>query len=89
MNSTVEQGPLDIRLEFNSRIDSRRSRISLRKPDGTDAAVAIVPDGEPNMLAAHAATMIAGRWKLTWQVLSVDGHITRGDVNFYVRDRAH
>ncbi len=89
MNSSVEQGRLDIRLEFNSRIDAQRSRMSLRQPDGTEAAVEVAPSGEPNVLAAHAETAMAGRWKLTWQVLSVDGHITRGEVNFSVRDRAH
>jgi copper resistance protein C len=89
MNSSVEQGRLDIRLEFNSRIDSQRSRMSLQQPDGTEAAIAVAANGEPNVLAAHAETTMAGRWKLTWQVLSVDGHITRGEVNFSVRDRAH
>jgi methionine-rich copper-binding protein CopC len=27
----------------------------------------------------------AGTWHLRWQVLSVDGHITRGDIPFTVR----
>lgn len=89
MNSSVEQGPLDIRLEFNSRIDSQRSRLSLREPDGSEAVVVLAPNDQPNVLAAHAETTVAGRWKLNWQVLSVDGHITRGEVNFSVRDRAH
>jgi copper resistance protein C len=89
LNSTVEQGGLDITLEFNSRIDSQRSRMSLRQPDGTEAGVALAPNGRANVLAAHAETTMAGRWKLIWQVLSLDGHITRGEVNFFVRDGAH
>jgi len=89
MNSTVEPGGLDIRLDFNSRIDSRRSRISLRRPDGIETVVKLAPDGSPNVLAARTETTMAGSWKLTWQVLSIDGHITRGEVNFSVRNRAH
>jgi methionine-rich copper-binding protein CopC len=29
---------------------------------------------------------MTGRWKLNWQVLSLDGHLTRGEVSFSVRD---
>lgn len=89
MNSTVAQGELEIRLDFNSRIDRQRSRLSLRRPDGTDAAVALVTDGPPNVLAGRTEATMAGRWNLNWQVLSLDGHITRGEVIFSVRDRTH
>jgi len=28
-----------------------------------------------------------GAWRLRWQVLALDGHITRGDVPFAIRAR--
>ena len=88
MNSTVLPGELEIRLDFNSQIDQKRSRLSLRRPDGTEFAVTLAPDGPPGVLAGRAQVAAEGRWTLHWQVLSLDGHITRGDVNFSVRNAA-
>jgi len=88
MNSTVAAGELEIRLDFNSRIDQKRSRLSLQRPDGSEIAVAPAPGGPPGVLAGRAQVAGEGRWKLRWQVLSLDGHITRGEVSFSVRDAA-
>jgi methionine-rich copper-binding protein CopC len=85
MNASVAPGKLEIRLEFNSRIDRQRSRLSLLRPDGTLAEVASVPDDSQNVLAANIDATMSGPWKLDWQVLSLDGHITRGTVRFSVR----
>jgi methionine-rich copper-binding protein CopC len=85
MNSSVAPGKLEIRLEFNSRIDRQRSRLSLLRPDGKLVEVASEPTGVQNVLAAHIDATVTGGWKLDWQVLSLDGHITRGTVRFSVR----
>ena len=89
MNSTVAPGELALRLHFNSRIDSRRSRLTLQRPDGTEMTVALVPGGPPGVLAGLAQVTQAGRWTLRWQVLSLDGHLTRGEVRFSVDGAAH
>ena len=86
MNSTVARGELEIRLDFNSQIDRQRSRLSLQRPDGSEVIVALAPDGPAGVLAGRAQATQSGRWKLRWQVLSLDGHITRGEVRFSVRE---
>ena len=86
MNSTVAQGELEIRLDFNSQIDRKRSRLSLQRPDGSELVIALAPDGPAGVLARQAQATLIGRWKLRWQVLSLDGHITRGEVRFSVRE---
>ena len=86
MNSTVAQGELEIRLDFNSQIDRKRSRLSLQRPDGSESVIALAPDGPAGVLAGRAQATLRGRWKLSWQVLSLDGHITRGEVRFSVRE---
>ena len=86
MNSTVAQGELEIRLDFNSQIDRKRSRLSLQRPDGSESVIALAPDGPAGVLAGRALATLSGRWKLRWQVLSLDGHITRGEVRFSVRE---
>jgi methionine-rich copper-binding protein CopC len=88
MNSSVAPGEIAIRLDFNSRLDSKRSGLVLRRPDGTEAAVALTPGSPPGVLAGRAQVNASGRWQLHWQVLSLDGHITRGEVDFSVRDPA-
>jgi hypothetical protein len=77
-------GALDIRLEFNTRIDKARSRLQLIASDGAKTDIAIDPDGEPNILIARTATLAGGAYVLRWQVLAIDGHITRGDIPFTV-----
>ncbi len=82
--ANVVAGPADLVLNFNSRIDAARSRITLAGPDGTERALTIAAPAADE-LAAHAA-LAAGAWVLRWQVLAVDGHITRGEVRFTVAD---
>jgi methionine-rich copper-binding protein CopC len=88
MNSTVAPGELAIRLEFNSRLDRQRSGLSLRAPDGSEVAVALTPGAPPGVLAGRAQVTAGKPWTLHWQALSLDGHITRGEVIFSVREPA-
>ena len=80
----VPAGKLAIRIEFNSRIDKERSRLQLTAPSGDKADVPIDPAGEPNVITGTTADLSPGDYVLRWQVLAVDGHITRGDIPFAV-----
>jgi len=86
MNSTVGRGELEIRLDFNTQVDSKRSRLSLQRPDGSEVVIELAPDPPAGVLTGRAQATVSGRWKLRWQVLSLDGHITRGEVRFSVRE---
>ena len=84
--NTELAGPdVDFRLEFNSRIDAARSSLQLAKDGGELAPLPLGEVTEPNFLAAKAAGLAPGAYRLRWQVLSVDGHVSRGDVKFKVR----
>ena len=80
---TVPPGPVAIDLRYNSRIDRARSRVSLTRPDHTDAVLAIAPSSPEDALDT-TVELPPGRYVLHWQVLATDGHITRGDVPFVV-----
>ncbi len=84
LDQQVPAGPLDVRLEFNSRIDKERSKLELTAPDGAKTEMTMGQDGEPNVLTATTAALPAGAYSLRWQVLAIDGHITRGDIPFTV-----
>ena len=44
----------------------------------------IAPDGPPNLLETTTNLEAPGAYVVRWQVLAIDGHITRGDVPFTV-----
>jgi len=46
----------------------------------------ITQEGAGDVLTANA-DLAAGAYSLRWQVLAIDGHITRGDVPFTVTPR--
>ena len=45
----------------------------------------IDPEGPPDLLTS-TVTLTPGVYVLRWQVLAIDGHITRGDVPFTVME---
>ncbi|HEX6496662.1 MAG TPA: copper resistance CopC family protein [Acidobacteriaceae bacterium] len=83
--ATVKAGAaVDITLTYNSRIDALHSSLHLVGPDGKAETLAVDAHGAPNLLAAKAPGLTAGEYKLEWQVMATDGHITRGTVEFRV-----
>ena len=83
IGATVEAGKVAFTLRYNSRIDRVRSRLTLRRPDQTQAVLPIDRDGFDDSLTT-TTELPRGDYVLRWQVLAVDGHITRGDVPFTV-----
>jgi methionine-rich copper-binding protein CopC len=79
-------GPdIDIDLQFNSRIDSTRSRLILVLPDHTTRSISLQPSSTPASIGARLTGLSAGEYTLRWQVLAADGHITRGEIPFQVK----
>jgi methionine-rich copper-binding protein CopC len=79
----VPAGPVTLRLRYNSRVDRGRSGLTLTRPDHTKLALPIDPQGPPDIVTS-TVTLTPGAYVVRWQVLAVDGHITRGDVAFTV-----
>jgi methionine-rich copper-binding protein CopC len=84
IGATVAPGTIPLRLRFNSRIDRARSRLTLIRADSGTEILPIDDQGTDDVLTG-AATLGAGRYTVRWQVLAVDGHITRGDIPIVVR----
>ena len=84
VDATVAGPDLAVRIQFNSRIDHRRSRLTLLPAKGEPRTLAIDAQGGPAVLVARASGLAAGEYALRWQVLAEDGHITRGDIPFKV-----
>lgn len=82
--ASLAAAPRQVTVRFNSRIDHGRSRLVLVGPEAVQLPLNLAPEREPTVLeAALPGTPLApGAWRLRWQVLAVDGHITRGDIPF-------
>jgi methionine-rich copper-binding protein CopC len=84
-NATVVGPDVSITLKYNVRVDSARSKIQLSHPDDSVTEVPLEKQVSPDTLSAKATGLAPGAYKIQWQVLAPDGHITRGVVPFAVK----
>ena len=84
-NSTVDGPDVAVLLKYNSRLDTQHSTLTLLAPDGKVEKVAIGGQPAPGLLSAKLTGLVKGAYELRWQVLAIDGHVTRGKVLFQIR----
>jgi len=84
LKSYVSGPDVPLKLRFNVRIDAARSRLTLVDPAGTLQTLEIHGQDTPDTLSAEAKGLRPGAYRLRWQVLASDGHITRGEIPFAV-----
>ncbi len=84
LNAVVETGARSLKLVFDSRVDPKRSRLFLALPDGSK--LTLTPDvGDTKGTLLAAVDLAApGKYILSYEVLSIDGHIARGFLPFSV-----
>ena len=83
--AVLSPGPVRIELRYNSRIDHKRSTLTLFAGESkTGRPVAIDATEEVDRLLAHLDDLAPGKYRMRWVVLALDGHITQGDVNFTI-----
>jgi methionine-rich copper-binding protein CopC len=83
-NSTVVGPDVPIKLLYNVRIDATRSKLQLMTPENTMKELTLDKQTSPDTLTTRATGLNPGAYKIAWQVLAPDGHITRGLVPFNV-----
>ena len=84
-NSLVQGPDVSIAMKFNSRVDASRSTLRLSGADGETQTLSISLADGPDTLKTKAVGLKAGHYDIQWQVLAVDGHITRGQIPFAVK----
>jgi methionine-rich copper-binding protein CopC len=85
IDGTVQGPDVPVTMKFNSRVDGARSTLLLVAPDGKSAPLPIDKQDSPDTITAHASRLVPGKYAIRWQVLAVDGHITRGQISFQVK----
>ena len=83
-NGAVEGPDVPIRLHYNVRVDAALSKLELLNPDQSTTSLAIGKQPAADTLTSRAKGLKPGAYKIRWQVLAPDGHITRGEVPFTV-----
>jgi len=83
-NSKVAGPDVPIVLKYNVRIDSKLSKLSLLNPDNSTTDLKIEEQKAPDTLNSQATGLKPGAYRIRWQVLAPDGHITRGEIPFTV-----
>jgi methionine-rich copper-binding protein CopC len=87
--ATIPAAPPRVVLRFDSRIERQLTRAVLSRPDGTSLPLAAVPDDAgPDRIAFALPPLPPGDYRLTYRVLSVDGHSTPGLIRFTIRPGA-
>ena len=84
-NATVVGPDVTITLKYNVRVDSARSKVQLSHPDDRVTDLPLAKQVSPDTLSSRATGLTPGAYRLQWQVLAPDGHITRGVVPFSVK----
>ena len=83
-NSKVAGPDVPVVLKYNVRIDAKLSKLLLLNPDNSTSELKIEEQKSPDTLASKATGLKPGAYRIRWQVLAPDGHITRGEIPFTV-----
>lgn len=82
--ATVSGPDLAVEIRFNSRVDPARSRLTLLRPNGASVDLPLKVGASSDTLSAVTSELAGGHYRLLWQTLSIDGHITHGEIPFDV-----
>ncbi|HEX2581270.1 MAG TPA: copper resistance CopC family protein [Dongiaceae bacterium] len=80
--ASVSLGDMTATVTFSERIDVKRSRFLLVDDTQASLAVPIAEGDSPTRVTATLHIAHSGAYRLRWQVLAIDGHVTRGDILF-------
>ncbi len=84
-NASVNGPEVEFTLRYNVRIDGGRSRVQLIASDGNETTLPLDKQPAADVLKCKATGLKAGSYKLKWNVLASDGHMSSGEVPFTVK----
>lgn len=89
-NSHLTKPPETIRLVFSEQIVPELSQITLGRPDGgsTQLKVATDPHDVHTLVGTVIGSLPSGSYKISWHVVSADGHPVGGTIPFSVAIQA-
>lgn len=84
--STVRTAPTQVRLWFTEELEPAFSSVQVVNEGGqrVDKGDSQVDPSAPKLLRISLSPLPPGTYKVIWRVLSVDGHVTKGNFTFRV-----
>ena len=84
--STVRTPPTQVRLWFSEQLEPAFSSVQVVNQAGeqVDKGDPQVDPNAPKQLRVSLLPLSPGTYKVIWRVLSVDGHVTKGNFTFRV-----
>jgi len=67
-------------------VDAARSRLELLMPDASTIPLPAGKQPSPDTLASKLSGLKSESYTIRWQVLAPDGHISRGEIPFTVKN---
>ena len=83
---SVSSRDVPVKLTFNVRVDAARSKLLLLMPDASTVELPIIEWPSPDTLVSKLTGLKPGVYTIRWQVLAPDGHISRGEIPFTVKN---
>ena len=83
---SITRPDMQVKLTFNVRVDAARSRLQLVMPDASIVELPVVERTSADTLVSKLTGLKPGAYAIRWQVLAPDGHISRGEIPFTVRN---
>jgi len=75
----------EARLEFNSAIEAKLTKLTLIDDKGAERALELAPsEHPPNVLVVSLPALAVGHYALKYKVLAADGHVTESVLRFEV-----
>ncbi|OPA76118.1 hypothetical protein BVG16_18040 [Paenibacillus selenitireducens] len=85
--SELTNAPASIQITYTEGINGDLSNASLSTDAGAAVAVKLSTDGDKTLVITPKAALKDGIYKVKWQVLSVDTHVTEGSFRFAVGEK--
>ncbi|RJG25641.1 copper resistance protein CopC [Paenibacillus thiaminolyticus] len=82
-DAQLDTAPSEIRITFTEGIDAKLSSLTLWDEDGREIGGAVSGEGDDTLVKSLPG-LKNGVYKVKWQVLSVDTHVTEGSYRFAV-----
>lgn len=86
VGARVASSPTLITLSFSERVEASLSTVALKSGDGEAVELSPARSGASgHVLVANVLRPLdPGRYRVSWSVLSADGHSTSGDYSFTI-----
>jgi copper transport protein len=90
-NSHLAKAPESIRLVFSERIVPELSQITLGQPDGSATQLQVGTDAHDvhTLVGTVVGSLPSGRYKISWHVVSADGHPVGGTFAFSIEAQSN